>query len=145
MIFSELTGNVDVNGNNLELLTWDATHWSLLPYDFDTTVGLYNRIITTKDNSNPVLNYTFYNTFKACYETEIKQIYTHLRGTHCLDIDVLYNTYISQVDAIPRYIYEQDIKNWPNTYWTNGFPVIEQIYFYLQSRLEYLDSIWLNS
>lgn len=143
-IHCELTGDSDKNGNNLELLTWDATHWSILPYDMDSTAGVY------ADNIYPtmtglILNPAFYQTFRTVFETEIKQLYTDLRNRGCIDLNTIYKIYLGQVEAIPREIYDADRELWPNGPFTDPdiWPVIEQLYSFFNSRIEYLDSIWL--
>lgn len=143
-IHCELIGDVDKNGNNLELATWDATHWSILPYDMDLTVGCYGGGHIYTEYSGYVLTPTFYQNFRNCYEQEIKELYTKLRKNGCIEINNLYKTYLGQIEAIPRFIYEMDVKRWPNGIWEdNEWPVLEQIYSYLESRIEYLDNVWL--
>jgi hypothetical protein len=143
-IHCELIGDVDKNGNNLELATWDGTHWSILPYDMDVTAGVYGGGSIQVTKSGYVLNPTFYQNFRTVFETEIKTLYSALRKSGCIEINNLYRTYLGQIEAIPRDIYDKDTKKWPNGIWDNNeWPVIEQLYSYLNSRIEYLDSVWL--
>jgi hypothetical protein len=143
-IHCELIGDSDKDGNNLELATWDATHWSILPYDMDITIGCYGGGNIQTTHSGFILTPTFYQDFRTVYETEIKQLYTRLRESGCIEIDNLYKTYLGQVNSIPRFVYDMDRKKWPlSIYNNNEWPVIEQIYSYLESRIEYLDSQWL--
>jgi hypothetical protein len=145
VVFSELIGNTDVDGNNLELTTWDGTHWSLLPYDLDNCLGVGGSSTIYTQQTGYLLPSSFYSTFKSVYETEIKQLYTQWRNSGLIETGNIFKIYTDQVNNIPRGVYEKERQLWPATLWTNGYPILEQIYTYLKSRIDYLDSVWLLS
>lgn len=146
VIFSEIVGNFDINGNNMNLLTWDGSHWSIIPYDLDSSLGLQtwnnNHIQATENPGLVVRNIVFFSNFYDSYKEEIKSLYKKLRESGFLNEDRIYQYYIRQAEGIPREIYELDLEKWKNA-WTNGIPTLEQIYAYIHSRISYLDSIWL--
>ena len=145
-IFSEVIGNVDINGNNMNLLTWDGIHWSIIPYDLDITLGLHtwdDHHIDATQEGRVLSSITFFNNFYNAYKDDIIEMYKHYRESGFLTEDNLYSYYMQQVESIPRDVYEMDFAKWEDN-WSNGIPTMEQIYSYLHSRIEYLDSIWMN-
>lgn len=151
-ILCELITHRDTSGNNYELLTWDGTHWSILPYDMDITVGLNawsnytietsvtGFVVGTKPGTGDT---TFWSNFRTRYANELSQLYTTLRKSGILSIENLTKVYMSQAEEIPRDVYKADLDKW-GTIWTNGMPTIQQTVSVLESRLEYLDQQWLN-
>lgn len=150
LIFAEVTGQHDTNGNNMELLTWDATHWSISPYDTDNSIGLwadYPKILTTQ--SGMVTYAEFFKTFRTVFTDEIKAQYTKFRRSGLLDMGNIMKFYIEQCSAIPRSIYDKDYKKW-GTIWKDKdgnvqIPTIKQIATYINSRIVYLDTQWLSN
>lgn len=144
IIFGELTGNTDISGNNMNLLTWDGTHWSIIPYDLDMTMGLKTNMSIVTEQEGRLLTAPFFNQFYGKYTSQIKALYKKLRESGFISEENIYSYYMHQVECIPREVYELDFKKWANIV-TNGVPTMEQIYAYIHSRIVYLDSIWLNS
>lgn len=149
VLFCELIYHMDTYGNNTELLTWDATHWSILPYDMDNTVGLYpwpsenSRIFTTKDDS--VFTGGFFAQFKILFHNDLSELYTKLKKTGFIEVGNLYSYFVRQSQNIPRDIQNKDMKKWDN-FWKDGnYPVIEQIYPFLYSRIQFLDNEYLTN
>lgn len=145
-IFSELIGNVDTNGNNYNIITWDNTHWTILPYDMDLTLGLnaWSGYTVEANKTGLLINHDIWTVFRTRYITEIRARYTQLRRTNkFLTHSNLVKYYYNQVKNVPREFYEMDKARWP-LIWTNAEPTLLQIEVWLQSRLEYLDSQWLN-
>lgn len=145
-IIVNLIGHYDTNGNNMELFTWDGTHWSIIPYDMDLTVGLDawggNQIKTTQTGF--IGGGTFFSSFRTIYSNRISQIYTKFRNIGIIDVKHIFDIYVAQCSSIPRDIQQLDKDKWSNI-WTNGYPTIEQIYSYIKSRIDYLDTQWLNN
>ena len=79
LIFSEIISNIDTNGNNYNLITWDGTHWTIIPYDLDLTLwlnpwdnnGVYTVELSRKQFD---VNHDIWATFKTVYLNEIKAI-----------------------------------------------------------------------
>jgi len=150
-ILCELICHKDTSGNNYELATWDGTHWSMLPYDMDLTLGLdawdsytIKTSVTgwqvgTQPGSGDT---TFWSNFRTLYYAELSTLYTLLRRS-VLTIDNLSEIYKSEAECIPRDIYNADYQEW-GTIWSNGIPTLQQTLAVLKSRLDYLDSQWLN-
>ena len=139
LIFSELSGNWDIDGNNVNLMTWNGAQWTILPYDLDQSFGLRATTIST-NQTGWVVNVAFWSTFKNAFITEIKEEYTRLR-TSFLQTNNLTKYFINQTKAIPRDIYKADFDKW-GLFYTNGEPQLEHIFSYIESRLTFLDTQW---
>lgn len=152
-ILCELVTHRDTNGNNYELLTWDATHWSILPYDMDNTVGLNawnNYTVETSVTGWTVASQpagagdkNWWGTFRTVYASELSSLYTKLRESGIITIENLTKIYKGRASFIPQDVYAADLKKW-GTIWTNGMPTIQQTIAVLESRISYLDSQWLQ-
>lgn len=150
-ILSELIGNYDTGGNNMELVTWDGIHWSIIPYDTDLTIGLnaWGGYAILTSQTGYIADSRFFKTLRTVFEPEIKELYSQFRKSKVIDITTIMKYYKNQVEAIPRSAYEQDYKKW-GTIWhdnngNNQIPNMKQIESYLKSRINYLDSVWYNN
>lgn len=144
IIHAELISNRDTNGNNYNIITWNATQWSIIPYDMDNTIGLnpWNTPPSVDPQRNNFdINYDIWGTFKTVYETEIKQIYTMLRNSGFLDIDNLMSYFINISKYIPREVYDDDRDIWPLIW--DVEPSLDQIEYFLKGKRDFLDSEWL--
>lgn len=146
VIFSEVISNRDTNGNNYNLMTWDGTHWSIIPYDLDLTLGLNpwdNRAYTVELSRKKFdINHDIWATFKTVYITEIKAMYTKLRNNGFLTVSNLSKYYREIGTKINRNDYINDAKIWGNI-WSNSIPTVEQIDLFLKNKIEFLDTKWL--
>ena len=150
-ILCELVCHKDTSGNNYELLTWDGTHWSILPYDMDLTLGLdawasytiQTAVTGWQVGTQPGSGDTsFWANFRTLYRGELSTLYTLLRRS-VLTIDNLSNIFKAEAECIPRDIYDADYQAW-GTIWSNGLPTLQQTLAVLQSRLAFLDGEWLT-
>lgn len=147
IITEELLFSEDSPYNNMNLLTWDATHWTILPYDLDLTYGLHAWTHTLYDTdmmTNTMLSGDIFPRFKQLFEQELKSLYTKFRKEGIITEDAIMQIYKDQIKYIPRNLYEDDFKKW-GSIWNNGVTNIEHINRNLNARIEYLDSIWLNN
>ena len=145
-IFSEVISNRDTNGNNYNLFTWDGTHWSIIPYDLDITLGLdaWDGYKVQEKRDSLDITYDIWPTFLNVYNNEIKALYTELRKSGFLTTTNLYRYYVEQAKNIPRDVYNNDRDIWP-CIWSNADPTIEQIGIFIDNKLKYLDTLWLTS
>ena len=150
-ILCELICHKDTSGNNYELLTWDGTHWSILPYDMDLTLGLdawasytiQTAVTGWQVGTQPGSGDTsFWANFRTLYRGELSTLYTLLRRS-VLTIDNLSNIFKAEAECIPRDIYDADYQAW-GTIWSNGLPTLQQTLAVLESRLAFLDGEWLT-
>lgn len=146
-IHAELFQNVDINGNNNNLMTWDNIHWSPIPYDLDLTVGLdawsSGGIVRTTRPQSLFLDFDIWGTFRTVFQTQIRARYTELRQSGFLKTSNLLPYFYNQVKAVPRDAYNDDLALW-GTIWTNDQPSLEQTGMYIESSIQYLDTRWLN-
>ncbi|WP_336834422.1 hypothetical protein [Sphingobacterium siyangense] len=146
-IHAELFQNIDINGNNNNLLTWDGVHWSPIPYDLDLTVGLdpWNSggVVRTARPQSLFLDFDIWGTFRTVFQTQIRARYTELRQSGFLTTKNLLPYFYNQVKAVPRDAYNDDLALW-GTIWTNDQPSLEQTGMYIESSIQYLDTRWLN-
>ncbi|MGJ1329408.1 CotH kinase family protein [Sphingobacterium multivorum] len=143
-IHAELIGNVDTDGNNYNLFTWNAAQWSIVPYDMDLTIGLnaWAGYVIEESKSGYLINHDIWSTFRTKYNNEIKSIYKKMRDSGFLTVTKILSYYVKQGESIPRTVYESDRKKWASI-WNNDEPNIEQIGVWISSRITYLDSVWL--
>lgn len=156
ILFEELVFSEDIQNNNYNVVTWDATHWSIIPYDTDLSVGLHpwaaiapfkSYWILTDEVDRFVTDWNQINIFvkfRNIFDSEIKQLYTKLRKDGFISPQNIVSYYIEQCKAIPRDIYAADYKKW-GTIWNNGVPSIEQLYVFMNNRIAWLDTQWLIS
>lgn len=147
VIHAELLGNWDINGNNMNLLTWDATHWTIIPYDMDALLGLRTGgSIMEATRTGWITEADIWPTFRSVYQTQIKEAYTKLRNNGFIHHGNLMKYFTDQVKGIPQDVYNDDKKKW-GVLWNGGVneTTMEQIAIWLDSRIKYLDSQWLNS
>ena len=152
-ILCELITHRDTSGNNYELCTWDNVHWSILPYDMDITVGLNawsnytietsvsGFVVGTKPQNGDT---AFWQNFRTRYATELSALWTKLRKSGIISIGNLTKIYKGRASIIPPDVYSADLAKW-GSIWNNGIPTIQQTIAVLESRIEYLDTQWLES
>lgn len=147
-IFIELIGHLDSVGNNTDILTWDNQHWVIVPYDMDISLG----ITPSYENSGEwgVLNQrtgfligSIFGSMRTIYADRIKTIYRELRNSKFLTVQNIMTYYTPLMASIPRDIYKKDRAKWGNIY-VSGYPTIEQMQSYINSRINFLDSEWLT-
>lgn len=152
-ILCELVTHRDTSGNNYELLTWDGVHWSMLPYDMDITVGLNawdNYTIETSVSgwvagTKPRTGDTdFWATFRTVYSSELSALWTEFRNRNIISLENLAKIYMGRAALIPQDVYAADYAKW-GTIWSNGIPTIQQTLTVLESRINYLDSQWMQN
>ena len=146
VIFSEIISNRDTIGNNYNLITWDGTHWTIIPYDLDLTLGLNpwdNNMAYAIEVSRKQfdVNYDIWATFKTVYLNEIKAMYTKLRNNGFLTVSNLSKYYREIGMKINRNDYINDAVLWGNI-WSNSIPTVEQIELFLKNKIEFLDTEW---
>ena len=152
IVFSELVFSEDIVGNNINLATWDAEHWSIIPYDTDLSVGLHpweglppyqSYVILEETPERFVTDTDIFIKLKQIFDTQIKTEWSKLRNSKFITPQNLVSYYIEQCNSIPRDVYEADYEKW-GTIWTNGVPSTEQLYKFMESRIAWLDSQWLT-
>lgn len=146
IITEELLFSEDSPYNNMNLLTWDATHWTILPYDLDLTYGLHawTNTLYDVDQMDHTMLSDIFPRFKQLFDTELKALYTKFRQDGIITVEEIMKIYRDQIKYIPREVYEDDFKKW-GSIWLNGNTNIEHINRNVAARIEYLDSIWLNN
>lgn len=146
IIFSEIVSNRDTNGNNYNIITWDGIHWVILPYDLDNTLGLnpWSGYVIDTTRNHMDINFDIWSNFKSAYINEIKEIYTNMRNSGFLTTSNLIKYYKDQIKNVPRESYSNDASRWASI-WNGDDPSIEQIEIFIDGKLNYLDSTWLNS
>jgi hypothetical protein len=147
VIFEELVYSEDSVGNNLNVVTWDNNHWSVIPYDTDLSYGLHawNRTLYGPDMMNRFIQYgDIWPTFRSLFNTQIRALWTSLRANGIITFEKVFSAYKEQCSSIPRDIYASDYEKW-GTIWENGIPSMEQLAANIAARIEWLDNQWLNN
>lgn len=142
LIFEEIICNADCVSGNYNLLTWDGTHWSILPWDIDRSFKFADPHIVTTEITGYSTWLTFWPSFITYYETEIKAQYSKLRHSGFLTVNNLLKYYKGAINHIPREYFEMDKDKW-GTYVTNCYMGIETIATILKNKITWLDTRWL--
>lgn len=146
MIICEVIGNWDVNGNNYNIMTWDATRWSMMLYDTDATFGIMtgqNTVVETR-NSWCLPTTGLFPKLKLAFITEIRERYTWLRKNNILTMQNAFSIYRDGIMSnIPQSAYIDNFAKWGGI---GGFRLTDkQLFKYLNSRFIFLDTNWLNT
>lgn len=157
LILIELVHGIDQVGNNINLMTWDATRWSIVPWDLDLSCGLvggskiirsdesyYQQFSLRTQNTSTPNEMKFWPDFKKIFATEIKETWTMLRKSGFISEANIADYYKKEIDGIPRSVYEADFEKWGNI-WTNGIPTFEQLMLAIHYKIKWLDTQWLNN
>lgn len=146
LIFMEIIGHWDANGNNTNLQTWDGQTWAITPYDMDNTMGLDPRtggqgnFKFSVTQTGELINFDIWAKFKAAYLQEIKARYNYLRDSGFLTTANIFKYYKDLTAPIPRNVYWRDKEKWNSLFAT--IPTIQQIGMYLQERIRSMDNVW---
>ncbi|WP_149525632.1 CotH kinase family protein [Sphingobacterium hotanense] len=145
-IWGELIYHVDSYGNNLNAVTWDATRWSLTPYDTDASMGARNTGQTIDlSNNDLIMSKGLLNRILVEFLPELKARYTYLRKSGVISDKTFDDVYVRGLMAhIPRSIYAQNYAKW------GGYSGLKLTARHIQNYLHHrmtnvLDSIWLLS
>ena len=156
LIMIELIHGIDQVGNNINLMTWDATRWSIVPWDLDLSCGLvggskiirsdesyYRKFSLQTTNTNIPNEMKWWPDFKTIFATEIKDTWTMLRKSGFITEANIAEYFKREIDGIPRSVYEADYEKW-GCIWTNGIPTFEQLLLAIHYKIKWLDTQWLN-
>ena len=141
-IAAELIGHRDINGNNTLINTYDGTHWQIFLYDTDNSIGIYSTL-----NPPPAglsISVDIWTAVRTQLLPQIKDRYQFLREAGVFSNENFKKIYGGISENIPRNVYEQNYETW-GCQTTNGIPTMEQIYGFLNARLNTLDNLWINS
>ncbi|RDF91129.1 hypothetical protein DQM23_08415 [Lacticaseibacillus paracasei] len=125
LIFFQVAECSDSYDKNIEYTTYDGNIWLPIPYDLDSTWGLYgfgNKIfdpemdmlntgLTSKNFANFKLNTLLNRTLKA-FKPEIKARYAELR-TSVLTPDKVTSMFEEFMDSVGTNAYAKELSRWP--------------------------------
>lgn len=138
-IFTEVFLMIDSRAKNMFFTTFDGTHWFLLPYDFDTAIGInnegalvfdYDLEDTDKVNNEDVFNgqeSTLWLNIRDAFKSEIYTMYDKLRTAGKFSYE-----------AINTKMNEHQSKCWPEALW-NEDAKLKYLDVYLTDGEEYFD------
>lgn len=144
-IVAEIIGDFDHGGNNYNIFTWDNTHWTIIPYDLDWTLNWHNQN-NGAAQSDYQLTRDIWVTFRTVYLAEIKAMYSKFRNNKDITVEKIVEHYLNTAKYIPRSIYSADKEKWgiAPDFSAANYPNLEQVYLYINARINFLDSVWLN-
>lgn len=127
------------NGKNIQFVSYDGVKWFFMPYDLDTTYGLYwdGKGISTNTRQDLFVG-SFWKKLIQYFSADINARYQYLRSSGVFSVDSLY-----EIANELSLRYTQELRKAESDKWTvpsEGFATLEQIYSWSAARLEYLDS-----
>lgn len=138
-LFTETFLMIDSRAKNMFFCTFDGTHWCLLPYDFDTAVGInnegslvfdYDLEDTDKVNNEDVFNgqeSTLWLNIRDAFKSELYTMYDKLRTSGKFSYEIINNL-----------MNEHQDKCWPEAIW-NEDAKLKYLDVYLTDGEEYFD------
>lgn len=149
-ILCELIGHIDGLNNNMLIATWDGAHFSIMYNDGDQTGGVdWTGISVSKTDF--ILDHvsgdrSFWANFRTIYSDEIKVRYTKLRNDKIINLDYIQKLFINHTSKYGVDMYKQDLSLWGGgAYQSTGKQGVSQVLTYINSSIQFLDNIWLNS
>lgn len=136
IIFSEAIGNWDGQFNNTSIVTWDAKHWYVYPYDLDGSLG-YGINGAYQSEYASVTNRAIFELFYAdpVIHNKLKQRYAQLREAGVLNT----STWMDIINDLNGYtsttLREADIALWG----TNDYNSFNFIMSWIDLKTKVLD------
>ena len=163
LVFYDFICAWDILIRNTLWTTWDAKHFSMLPYDLDSSFG-YGYTNTTdwsstllpantnvftfyKDNRNTIGSW--FERFLILYKDEISDRYSLYRSKGVFSVYNVMELFSSFSAWVGQGVYKRDIGRWSyptNGYGQHGFKdSLARIQSFMEDRVEYLDSKYSQS
>lgn len=157
LVYSDFICAWDILIRNTLWTTWDAEHFSLLPYDLDSSFG-YGYTNTTDWSSTLIPAntdvFTFYkegrttigawfDRFRTLYKNEIAERYFLYRSKGVFTVQNVMELFSSFSTWVGQGVYKKDLGRWDyptNGYGEHGFKdSLERVQTFMESRVGYLD------
>lgn len=149
-ILMYILDGIDIVDKNFLLTTWDGLIWNFMPYDLDTTFGLFwngaeilptNHVVETfvDLNSNAKL---FWQKFFTAFSVEIKARYSSLR-LKVLTQDNLYTIIKDLEPKFLKYYSDQEFTKWVDIP-SKNITSASQVITWFGGRLAFLDANKFN-
>lgn len=149
LLFIEAIYDWDAVSQDIEMVTYDLEKWYMLPWDKDTTFGIYwdgsgvidnseSKLVIEYQSENPTQK-PWYRTYHA-FTTEVEARYAQLRDEDIFCAHALYILAGDIIKNIPKEMWEAERARWegdkrPSLDETSVFQVIS----WFEKRLETLD------
>ena len=148
-LFMEAIYDWDAVAQDIEMVTYDLEKWYMLPWDKDTSFGLFydgsglleNRVtsILIDCESEDPAQKPWYKTYHA-FKPELEARYAELRNENIFSAHYLYKTAGEITKKIPKDIWEAERVRWEK----DGRPSLDetstyQVISWFEKRLEMLD------
>lgn len=148
ILFHVLLGT-DIIDKNFILSTWDGNIWHFMPYDLDTTFGLFwNGSTDYPTNQN---TYTgdfvqsgtkqFWDMFEAQFMTERQERYRFLRENNILTVNNVFKITKELERTFGQPLYKQEQVRWPDIP-SKNFATYPHLINWFKGRLTYTDTLF---
>lgn len=152
-IFIEFLYADDCVDKNFILTTWDGAVFSFMPYDLDTTFGLWwngtqfvepTASVLTSTNNLTTSSVNFWNKFFNAYKEEIVARFNQLKDNKILSVDNVYNLCTNFTKRFGKDLIEDEHSKWP-TIPSNStiYTGISQIIDWTTKRLNWMDTYFV--
>ena len=165
-LFTEIFLMVDSRAKNAFVTTWDGQHWSWVPYDMDTAIGINNEgalefnydledymyvgtdgegIVVPTANSANVYNgaeSVLWRNIRDCFYEELAMLYKNLRNGVTVGTGAEAEKYVLSYDEIERR-FENHQAKWPEALVNEDsyFKYIEPLLYNAEDYLEMLQGL----
>lgn len=149
LIFLEVIYDWDAVAQDIEMVTYDLKKWYMLPWDKDTTFGLWwdgtgllensaTRLLINYESEDTVQK-PWFKTYHA-FKSDVEARYAQLRNDNIFSSQNLYKMASAITKTIPKEMWEAEMARWeddgrPSIYETST----SQILLWFGKRLEMLD------
>jgi hypothetical protein len=150
-IFIELLKADDCVDKNFLLTSWDGVQYAFMPYDLDTTFGLWwngSQLVSADgsvlDSTNNLTSssVTFWKKFKSVYESEIKERYAMLRQ-NVISVGNISNMLHDFMAVFGLENFEKEAERWPTIPSNTSVQTsLSQIMKWVSDRLTHLDTMF---
>lgn len=153
-VFAEFLYADDILDNNVQLTTWDANEYFMLPYDLDTCFGLkYNGTMIISPTVGSVIDSTlggavpagistkdFWLKFKTAFFPEISAQYNHLKELGIFSVGNIAKIF-SELERPFGSYYALEYEKWPNSP-SRTKTSYKQVLDWVRQRLAWMDGVY---
>lgn len=127
VIFTEVIGDLDVGGNNLQWVTYDGLKWWACPYDLDRSYGSWNDKFDGVRSYHTLASITWlpfrYILSRTSYNNALESRYAELRNKGIISLDNMFGAVKKQAENVGYENYKKEYEKWIDSPSNRGLTV----------------------